>query len=112
MGKKMYYDVASKLVVSGDQTRQYSQAVSMAGANAVLINATVLNITGGTLTLMAEEGNDLENWGTLSGQIAFTAGTYNTLKITDIAGQYVRLKYVQSGAFSTVLAAGVNTAQL
>jgi hypothetical protein len=107
----MYYNVASRLAVS-DASINFSQAVNMAGANAVLIDATVYGISGGTLTLTAQESNDLENWGTLSGQVAFTAGTYNTLKITDVAGQYVRLKYVQNGAFNTVLSAGINTAQL
>lgn len=108
----MYYDVANRMAVSGNGTTMYSQAISMAGANAVMINSTVFSISGGTLTITAQESNDLDNWGTLSGQVAFEGGTYNTLKITQIASQYVRLKFAQNGAFNTVLSAGVNTAQL
>ena len=84
----MYYEVANRVVVAGANTIVYSQAVNMGGANAVMISATVFNITGGTVEVTSEQSNDLENWGTLSGQVDFTAGTYNTPNISQVGAAH------------------------
>lgn len=108
----MYYDVASKLAVTS--TAQFSQAVSMAGANAAQVNATVFNVTtGGTLVLQLQEGNDLENWSDITPGGSLTLG-YGTLRATSIASQYVRLKYSATGVSNptAIVATGINTASL
>lgn len=107
----MYYNVASRLAVSTSAV-QYSQAVSMAGANAILVDATAFSVSGTNVSISAEVGNDLENWSTLSGTLALTGPSYGTLKVGSVAGQYVRLKYEQTGGSVSVVSAGINTAQL
>jgi hypothetical protein len=123
----MYSQVEQKLLVNYD-TPAYSQAVSMAGANGVMIEATCFNytVTGGTnpkLRITVEHGNDLQNWENLSGTTAsklidFTAMGYGTAQIDSIASQYVRLKLeyeTDSAAISAgkaVIAAGINTGNL
>lgn len=107
----MYYNVASRLAVSTSAV-QYSQAVSMAGANAILVDATAFSVSGTNVSISAEEGNDLENWSTLSGTLALTAASYGTLKVGSVSGQYVRLKYQQTGGTVSAVSAGINTSQL
>ncbi len=104
----MYFQVASKLVVaSGDR---FSQAVSMAGGNAVLVDLTLYN--GGTCKVYVQEGNDLQNWLDVDTTPATLAiAEYETLKKGTIAAQYVRLRYEPTTG-TCVLAAGINVANL
>ena len=115
------YQVARGLYVT-HAAAAYTQAMSMAGANAILGEATCFSysVTGGTspmLRITVEESNDLENWSDLSEstdskRIDFTAVGYDTLKITGIAAQYVRLKLEFQGspsAGAAVVACGVTT---
>lgn len=113
----MYYDIANRLAIASGETT-YSEAVSMAGANAVLVCATFFSVTStaGTVSITLQEGNDLDNWTDntdVGGTIAGTVPSYGTMKLTALASQYVRLKYTMNGASQrAVLSAGVNTAQL
>lgn len=112
----MYYQVASKLALTaGTGSEGYSQAVSMAGGNAVQVEFTVFNLGGATnITVHVEESNDLENWelNTSANSGAITAVQFKTFKVSDIASQYVRLKYVGTGTGNIIVGAGVNVANL
>ena len=111
----MYFQVASKLVVTNSGGKQYSQAVDMAGGNAIYVEATAFNITSGSLRLTVQEGNDLENWSDVTvanSTLTFTAANYGTLKVTSIAAQYVRLVYEQATSGTGIVGAGVNVANL
>ncbi len=91
---------------------QVSQAVSMDGKNAVVFNATVMSITGGTLTIQLQISNDLENWVDMtSANKSYTAIGYGKKKVTAIGEAYVRLKYSFSVDEEAVIAAGINTAK-
>ena len=114
----MYTEVASKLAVVGANVPFYSQAVSMAGANAIQAEVTMFSISGTstpTLTVSAEASNDLQNWDDLGD---FDAGLtligYATKKFTGIAHGYVRLKFELTFGTSprAIVGAGVNTANL
>lgn len=102
----MYYEVASKMVVVSGTA--YTQAVSMEGANAVMVEMTNFGGAAGTATI--QEGNDLENWST-TGTGAIPASGYGTVKGTAIASRYVRLMIV-AGATPVILGAGINTKSL
>ncbi|HSR71539.1 MAG TPA: hypothetical protein VLL72_04080 [Kiloniellales bacterium] len=104
----MYTQVSSKLAVAASGT-EYSQAVSMAGGNAIAVEATIFS---GTMTVKYQESNDLQNWtaaADLSPAISGSAGAYYG-DATGIAAQYVRLQYDASAA--GVVAAGINVAKL
>ena len=120
----MYSQVEQKLYVT-EAAAAYSQAVSMAGANGVLVEATCFNYTisgGDSLRISVEESNDLQNWEDISGtaaeRIDFTGIGYDTAQVGSIAAQYVRLKIefwaaetpVTSG--EAVVAAGIHTGNL
>lgn len=112
----MYYTLANKLVVASSGT-VFSQAISMDGANAVQVEFTGLNVSAtGTVTLTAQEGNDLENWSNLTTPSGTTVSTnatpYNTFKVASIASRYVRVQFVCNGFGPAVIAAGINTASL
>ncbi len=111
----MYFQVASKLAVKTG-VDAFSQAVSMAGGNAVYFDVTLFNKTGSSLNVMLQQGNDLENWGEIGGTVAFAStpavGQSATL-VTQIASAYVRLKYVQGGSSDiSIVGAGINVANL
>lgn len=111
----MYTQVASKLDVVTDA--KYSQAVSMEGANAVQMEATVFNIKGTSaeLTISLQGSNDLQNWDTLGAfDSTFADIGYATKKLTGIANAYVRLKYEMTTGTSpqAIVGAGINTANL
>ena len=114
----MYYDLATKLVVStvGASESFYSQAIDMSGANAVYVSAAVFQISGGSMNLTLQEGNDQDNWSditTAGGTIGVSAAGYGTMKVSSIAARYIRAKYTMFLAGrSAVLSAGLNTAQL
>lgn len=114
----MYQILATKMSVgtSGEVT----QAVSMAGTNAVVVEMTVIS---GTVAQVALQGsNDLENWALLSNGNLVTSGTLASGgayylpgtssnfggPITGVATQYVRLKITASSG-TAVVAAGLNT---
>jgi hypothetical protein len=112
----VYTEVASKLAVVGANVPFYSQAVSMAGANAIQAEVTMFSISGTstpTLTVSAEASNDLQNWDDLGDFDALTLIGYGTKKFTDIAHGYVRLKFEMTGSSPrAIVGAGVNTANL
>jgi hypothetical protein len=104
----MYYQVATKLVVLNGTA--YTQAVSMEGANAIL--AEYANFGGGSGSIVAEIGNDLENWGTFGTQGSFGGGTYGTFFAQNIPARYVRLRFMSAAANNLLIGAGINTTQL
>ena len=115
----MYTQVASKLAVKDANVPFYSQAVSMAGANAIQAEVSMFSIsaTSGTpaLTVSAEASNDLQNWDPLGAfDATLTLIGYATKKFTDIAHGYVRLRFVMTAGSDprAIVAAGVNTANL
>ena len=114
----MYYEVATNLAIStaGSSDSFYSQAVDMTGANAVYVSAALFQISGGSVNVTLQEGNDLDNWSdvtTAGGTIGMNAGTYGTMKVSSLSAHYVRLKYTMfTAGKNAVLSAGVNTAQL
>ena len=105
----MYYTVASKMVIAASATA-FTQAVSMDGANAFMAEFT--NFAAGNGTLYAVVGNDLENWGTLSGTMAIGAATYGTLAGTQIAAKFMRLRIQAAAGNPIILGSGINTAAL
>jgi hypothetical protein len=111
----MYTRVASNVaVVSG--TPGYSQAVSMADANALQLDLTLIAKGGGDLGVQVEGSNELENWDAIGSSVDLTAIGYNqtadATKFTGIAHQYVRLKYTQSVSGTAIISAGINTTSL
>ncbi len=107
----MYTRLAQNVYVTNSE--QFSQAVSMEGANSVAFNVTVMEITSGTLTVSVQASNDLENWNTLaSTDKTFTAAGYGKKRITGIAETYVRLVYSMGVSGSAIVSAGINTAEL
>ena len=110
----MHTQVASRLVVTSS-AKQYTQAVSMDGGNAIYVDVTAFTVTGGTVRITVQEGNDLDNWTTLTGTgstLDLTAAGYGTLTRTAIAAQYVRLQIEQVTSGTGVLAAGINVSNL
>ena len=119
----MYTQVQSKVVVEFDDS-VVSQAVAMAGGNAVAVEATVFhfNYTGGTspkLQVKVEGSNDLQNWSNLSTaapEIAeFDGEGDGEAQVTGIAFGYVRLRLASTGsptAGNAIAAAGINVASL
>ncbi len=111
----MYFQVASKLAVT-NAALQYSQAVGMAGGNAVYVETVAFKLPSpGTLRVLVQQGNDLENWESIDvagSTLNLTAIGYGTLKVTGIASQYVRLSYECFGTGSAIAGAGINVANL
>lgn len=111
----MYTQLASKLSVA-NATSEASPAVSMAGANAFQVELTLFALTGSvtTLTVDTQGSNDLQNWTTFGSAYTMTAVSASAPTArTGVAFQFVRLKYAASGgAGNTILAAGINTADL
>jgi hypothetical protein len=114
----VYYEVATRLAVStsGSSEKFYSQAMDMTGANAVYVCTATFAISGGSLNVTLQEGNDLDNWFDISvagGTIAINQQGIGAMKVGSIAARYVRLKYTMFTASNrAVLSANVNTAQL
>ena len=107
----MYTQVANALAVS-EAAVDFSQAVSMDGANAVVFSGTLLQDDGTTLTLQLQSSNDLENWEDVaSASRDFTTPGYQRRKSSGIAEAYVRLSYTATGG-TFVFSAGINTADM
>ena len=106
----MYYSVAQRLSIPTG-TDLFSQAVSMRGANAVLVDFVVIVAgTGGTIGV--QQSNDLENWGTDDATVAASSVGFGTLRVGTIASQYARLHYKAPTAGTAIITAGINTAML
>ena len=110
----MYFQVATKMaVVFG--TDGFTQAVSMEGANAVILDGTLFAKGGGNTTVTLQGSNDMENWSTTGftgGSVAFTALGYMDGDASTIAYRYVRLKINHATSGTAIIALGINTAQL
>jgi hypothetical protein len=104
----MYYEVANKLYIASGGTA-YLQAVSMEGANAALAEFTNF-VSGGTVTVFIEPGNDLENWSSAAGSGSVVGAIYGTAKATAVASRFVRLR-IEAAAAAAILGAGVYTSQ-
>lgn len=92
---------------------EFSQPVSMAGANALSLTITVFSGALAAAGVEIFESNDLENWKTKGSTFA-SQGVGSNMAITgfgSIASAYVRFK-VTAGGSATVLAMSINAAQL
>ncbi|MBK9387306.1 MAG: hypothetical protein IPN34_21025 [Planctomycetes bacterium] len=113
----MYVIVADKLSCTSN-TGDYSQAVSMEGANAVLLTLLVHTKSASTTVDASLEGsNDLQNWSNsgLTGSTSLTATTIGfaaPLKVTGIAYRYIRVKFTVSPSTVAIVSSDVNTASL
>lgn len=92
---------------------EFSQPVSMAGANALSLTITVFSGALAGAGVEVFESNDLENWkskgSTFGSQVV---GSNMTITgFGSIASAYVRFK-VTAGGSATVLAMSINAAQL
>lgn len=108
----MYTQVASRLSIQSGSDPSYSQAVSMAGGNAVYVDITTFSISASTLTVEVEVSNDLENWVKTGASVDFTSAGYDTVAATAISSAYVRLSYSFESTSKAIVAAGVNVANL
>lgn len=92
---------------------EFSQPVSMDGANALSLTITVFNGALASAGVEVFESNDLENWKSKGSTFASQAvGSAMTISgFGSIASSFVRFK-VTAGGSATVLAMTVNTAQL
>jgi len=108
------------LTISGSDTTdlEYSQPVSLQGANAVNFDFTVYSFSGTSVTVTAQFGNDLENWTDGPTPIAATAPGYfgNGVGVggtfeNSSGFQYARLEYKLDGADAdyAILASGMTT---
>ena len=105
----MYNQVGSKCAVPSTGGDAYSQAVSMAGANAVEVECTIFNLGGATsLSITVQQSNDLQNWSNVGSSTTAVLG-FTRLSQSSIAGQYVRLLYRVVGTGTIIMAAGINT---
>lgn len=101
-------------------TASFSQAINMAGSNALSVQLTCLGGGGtGSLAVAVTGSNDLENWSntniTVVGGTGIsitnpTGGSVGQGNYTTIGYAYVRLAY--TGPSTTVIAVDVNTYQL
>jgi FlaG/FlaF family flagellin (archaellin) len=115
-----YFTLAQKLVVTSSGSPEYSQAVDMAGCNAVCLEATCYSGSGSHptnyLTLSLQQSNDGENWDPIT--TGFTApyvdgiGYKTATSTPSIAGRYVRVKYVTTGTGTWILAVGIRCCRL
>lgn len=106
--------VAKRLFISNSTVpEEFSQAVSMQGANAAQMDATVFYTSSGGKAIIGhlQISNDLENWEDIGGYadtnlyLGYTQGNL----ITGIGAAYVRLRYTSDFAgLDSILAAGIN----
>lgn len=94
------------------RTTEYSQPISMDGANAVQCSYVILqySLSGGTpkIEFQLQISDDLENWsdsGTADSAttVRYLPGT----KFTGISSAYVRIEAVASGTNGTVIYSGM-----
>jgi hypothetical protein len=111
----MYTSVASRFAIKGDTTViDYSQPVSMDGANAARLDFVVFNIDATSITARLQGSNDLQNWEDLANTPAARTlpGYYREDLETDVSFAYVRLKYTLTAGGTDkycILDAGVYT---
>jgi hypothetical protein len=113
----MYTQVASRLAFKGASSiTDYSQPVSMDGANAAVLDMVIFNIhSASSFTARLQGSNDLQNWEDLAtAPTSRTApGYYREAVEDDVAYAYVRIKYAfTSGGGATeycILDAGIYT---
>lgn len=110
----------TRLGLSSSVATQYSQPVSMEGANALSIDFVVFALTGTgtpTVTCAIELSNDMENWtaysGSMTGNTATAIGYSLTSTVASIPTAYVRLKVALTGTSpAAIVSAGLNTVLL
>lgn len=104
----MYTSLCSKLAVT-DAKDEFSPAVSMAGNNAVQIEATLFNNTATSLTVDLQGSNDGQNFSSITVYPGFLLGYNAPNKSTGIGFEQVRLRYAVVGSGVIIVAAGINT---
>lgn len=105
--------VAEAVVVASSTVPVVSQPVSMSGANAVQASVVVISITTGTITVVFQGSNDLENWSAVTTSNGSALGIgYHAPSASGIAWQYIRVTYLNSTSATAVVSCGVATAEL
>ena len=107
----MYSELASKCAVTFG-TKEFTQAVDMAGANGAQCEVTCFVKGGGNVSLQLQGTNDLQNWTDVGTAISVTAVGFFTGSITGVGYQYVRIELDQATSGTAILACGINTANL
>ncbi len=108
--KRTYTRVATRLCVTSP-AQQVSRAIPMEGANSVQVDFVVFAGpgVGFKVSVLLQGSNDLQNWSQIGGGATVVAVGFNgSLKQSDIAFQFVRLRFVSSGGGPYILAAGLN----
>jgi hypothetical protein len=108
----MQTDVWTRLGLAASAV-EFSQPVAMGGDNALSLTITVFSGALAAGGVEVFESNDLENWKSKASTFG-SQGVGSNMTVTgfgSIASAYVRFK-VTAGGSATVLALGVNTAQL
>ncbi len=108
----MFASLADKLVVTS-AVNQFTPAVSMAGANAVRLNAVAIVVAASaTITFDIQGSNDLQNWASLTTGTATAVGYVSSINTTAVSNQYVRVRVSSDQAAASIVTIGLNTAQL
>lgn len=106
----MYTEVADRLVVT-DAADGLTQAVGMAGGNAVLVDIVGIRVDV-EAEVTVEASNDLQNWTPIGGTLQITGVSYHMEKVTGIAAAYVRLRFSVPDSGACIFSAGINVANL
>jgi hypothetical protein len=108
----MYHEVCPLQVVT-NTIAEFSQAVDMADGNAVLLDVVLVVLpASSTLRVTIQYGNDLQNWEN-GDTLSLTAVGFDSVRSTQIAGRFVRLKMdFSAGTGTAILRAGINIAKL
>lgn len=94
-------EVARRLGLSNAQVTA-SEAVDMRSGNTATVGVVVIDLESpGTITVVLEQSNDLENWQSTV-QTALQSAGYATIRARGIGSRFVRLRYTASGASGTV----------
>lgn len=93
---------------------EFSQAVSMIGANAISVGLSILSIAALTqVDVYVQESNDLENWEDV-GSFTLTRASvgYREATATGLSMAHVRLRYEVDTDGGAVFSIKANTAKL
>ena len=107
----MQYELATRQVV---QDVEVSPSVSMDGANAIQVEATVFSLgTASAFVILVQLSNDNASWvfHPTAATVKATIG-YTEFSAEAITSRYVRLVYTPTTSGSVIFAVGVNTADL
>jgi hypothetical protein len=107
----VYSKLYERLALS-TTTPEYSQAISMEGYNAALVEVvTYVYGAAASIGIQVQISNDLENWSNAptGGTATVTSVGYATASVaTGIAATYIRVKVTSAAAVVSILSLGAN----